>query len=151
MRFERDEEAGITLRVNAIVQAVFILVALGLCVKFMLEASPRVLLAAVLVVCVIFMLIRMLCFIHLYGLWKNAYFEMGDDRVRGYGADRKLRHGRAFDVPAGDVKKSEIITVAMTQKTALDALKLTTADQTYIVVGLAVDEATRKALELDRD
>ena len=49
------------------------------------------------------------------------------------------------------MKKSEIITVAMTQKTALDALKLTTADQTYIVVGLAVDEATRKALELDRD
>ena len=77
MRFERDEEAGITLRVNAIVQAVFILVALGLCVKFMLEASPRVLLAAVLVGCVIFMLIRMLRFIHLYGLWKNAYFEMG--------------------------------------------------------------------------
>ena len=150
MRFERDEEAGITLRVNAIVQAVFILVALGLCVKFMLEASPRVLLAAVLVGCVILMLIRMLRFIHLYGLWKNAYFEMGDDRARGFAADGKLRHGAPFDIPAGSVKRAELTTVPMTQKTPLNALKLTTEDRVYIVVGLYVDEHIRRVFHLDQ-
>ena len=137
--------------VNTIAHIIFILVAAAVGCKAMSETPPRYLVTAVLAVCAVYLLLRVLRFIRFYGLWKNAYFEMGDDRVRGYGADRKLRHGRAFDVPAGDVKKSEIITVAMTQKTALDALKLTTADQTYIVVGLAVDEATRKALELDRD
>ena len=151
MRFEKDEQTGITIRVNAIAQAVFILVALGLCTRVMLEEPPRFPMAAVLVICAICMLIRMLRFIRLHGLWKNAWFEMGDDRARGFASDEKLRHGRAFDIPAGDVKKVELTTVPMTRRTPLNALKLTTAERTYVIVGLVVDEQTRRVFQLNDD
>ena len=42
MRFERDDQAGITIRVNTIAHAVFILVSVGLCVKVMLDTPPTV-------------------------------------------------------------------------------------------------------------
>ena len=149
MRFERDQQAGITLLINCIAQGVFILLAIGLCIKVMKETPPRLLMAVVLIVCAIYMLIRMLRFIHLRNLWKNAYFEMDNDRARGFAADGKLRHGAAFDIPAGSVKKAELTTVPMTQKTPLNALKLTTDERTYYIVGLIVDEETRRVFQLN--
>ena len=150
MRFERDDQAGITIRVNTIAHAVFILVSVGLCVKVMLDTPPKFPMAAALAVCAVYLLVRMLRFIRFYGLWKNAYFEMGDDRARGFAADGKLRHGAPFDIPAGSVKRAELTTVPMTQKTPLNALKLTTADRVYIVVGLYVDEHIRRVFHLDQ-
>ena len=149
MRFERDEQAGITLLVNSIAQGVFILLAIGLCIKVMKETPPRLLMAVVLIVCAIYMLIRMLRFIHLRNLWKNAYFEMDNDRARGFAADGKLLHGAAFDIPAGSVEKAELTTVPMTRKTPLNALKLTTDERTYYIVGLIVDEETRRVFQLN--
>ena len=151
MRFERYDQAGITLRVNAIAQAVFILVSLGLCVKVMTDTPPNLLMAVVLVILAVYMLFRMLRFIRLFKLWKNAFFEMGDDRARGFAADGKLRQGAAFDIPAGDVKKAELTTVPMTKNTPLNALKLTTDQRTYVIVGLTVDEQTRRVFQLNRD
>ena len=151
MRFERDDQAGITLRVNTIAQAVFILVSLGLCAKVMTDTPPNLLMAAVLVILAVYMFFRMLRFIRLFKLWKNAFFEMGDDRARGFAADGKLRRGAAFDIPAGDVKKAELTTVPMTKNTPLNALKLTTDQRTYIIVGLTVDEQTRRVFQLNRD
>ena len=87
MRFERDDQAGITIRVNTIAHAVFILVSVGLCIKVMLDTPPKFPMAAALVVCAVYLIVRMLRFIRFYGLWINAYFEMGDDRARGFAAD----------------------------------------------------------------
>ncbi len=149
MRFERDEQAGITLLVNSIAQAVFILVAIVLYIKVMRENPPRRLMAVVLIVCAIYMLIRMLRLIHLRNLWKNAYFEMDNDRAKGFAADGRLLHGAAFDIPAGSVKKAELTTVSMTRKTPLNALKLTTDERVYYIVGLIVDEATRRVFQIN--
>jgi len=137
--------------VNTIAQAVFILVAAGLCIKVMRETPPRFPMAVVLVLLAAYMFIRMLRFIRLRGLWKNAFFEMGDDRARGFAADGKLRHGAPFDIPAGEVKKAELTTVPMTKNTPLNALKLTTADRTYVILGIAVDEQVRRVFQLNND
>ena len=151
MRFEKDDSAGITLRGVVISHIVFIFVALGLCVKVMLDTPPNRLMALVLVGIAVYMLLRTARFLRLYGLWQKAYFEMGDDRAKGFAADGKLRHGEAFDIPAGDVKKTELTTVPMTKNTPLNALKLTTADRVYVIVGLTVDEQTQRVFQLNRD
>ena len=151
MRFERDEQAGITILVNIIAQGVFILVTAGLCLKVLQETPPRQTMAAALIVCALFLLVRMLRMIRFRSLWKNAYFEMSDDRAKGYGANEKLFHGRHFDIPAGDVKKAELTTVSMTRKTALNALKLTTDSEIYIIVGLEADEQIRRVFQLKDD
>ena len=149
MRFERDEQAGITLLVNSIAQGIFILVTIGICIKVMKETPPRPLMAVMLIAFAIYMLIRILYFIHLRNLWKNAYFETDNDRARGFAADGKLLHGAAFDIPAGSVEKAELTTVPMTRKTPLNALKLTTDERTYYIVGLIVDEETRRVFQLN--
>ncbi len=141
---------GITLLVNTIAHIIFILVAAAVGCKAMSETPPRYLVTAVLAVCAVYLLLRVLRFIRLRELWKNAYFEMGDDRARGFAADGKLRHGAPFDIPAGSVKRAELTTVPMTQKTPLNALKLTTEDRVYIVVGLYVDEHIRRVFHLDQ-
>ena len=151
MRFERDEQPGITLLVNTIAHGVFILVALVLGVKVMQETPPRYLMAAALAVCVAFLCLRILRFLRLRRLWQGAYFEMADDRARGFAADEKLRRGRSFDIPAGDVKKAELTTVPMTRKTPLNALKLVTDTETYVIVGLEADEKIRRVFQLDKD
>ena len=151
MRIERDEQAGITLRGSIITYVVFILVGLGLCGKFLLDTPPRYPIAMVLIVCAVYMLVHLLRFFRLYSLWKGAFVEMRDDRVRGFGGDEKLGHGAAFDIPAGDVKRAELTTVPMSKNTALNALKLTAWNRTYVIVGLIVDEYTRRALQLNRD
>ena len=151
MRFERDDQAGITIRVNTIAHAVFILVSVGLCVKVMLDTPPKFPMAAALVVCAVYLFVRMLRFIRLYGLWKDAYFEMGDDRARGFAADGKLRHGAPFDIPAGSVKRAELTTVPMTPKTPLNALKLITEEKTYVIVGITIDEQIRRVFQLNDD
>ena len=151
MRFEKDEQAGITLLVNTVAQAVFILIAAGLCVKIATETPPRFLMVVVLAVYAVYLFIRMLRFIRLYTLWKSAYFEMGDDRAKGYAADGKLLHGASFDIPAASVKKAELTTVPMTRKTPLNALKLTTDERTYVIVGITVDEQIRRVFRLDTD
>ena len=144
MRFERDEQTGVTILVNAIAQGVFILVAAGLCMKVLQETPPRYPMVVVLVLCAVYLLIRMVRMLRLRYLWKNAYFEMGDDRAKGFAANAKLRQGKPFDIPAADVKKAELTTVPMTRKTALNALKLTTDSETYVIVGLVADEQTRR-------
>ncbi len=148
MRFERDEQTGVTILVNAIAQGVFILVAAGLCMKVLQETPPRYPMVVVLVLCAVYLLIRMVRMLRLRYLWKNAYFEMGDDRAKGFAANAKLRQGKPFDIPAADVKKAELTTVPMTRKTALNALKLTTDSETYVIVGLVADEQTRRVFHM---
>ena len=149
MRFERDEQAGVTLRASLISHGIFILIALGLCAKVMMETPPRRVMALALVGYAAYMLLRVLRFLRLYSLWKNAYFEMADDRARGFATDPNLRPGKPFDIPAGDVKKAELTTVPMTQRTPLNALMLATEEEIYIIVGLVADEETRRVFHLD--
>ena len=151
MRFEKDSQAGVIICGTIIAQGILILVALGLGAKAaFLDAPPRFPLAFLFAICAIYMLVRLPRFLRLYGLWRNAWLEMGDDRIRGYGADEKLRHGKAFDIPAEDLENAEITTVPMSRNTGLDGMKITTGSETYIVVGLTIDEETRRAFRRER-
>ena len=149
MRFDRDEQAGITIKNNIISHAVFIVIDLLLCVKVLLEPVPRTIVAIALACGSLYMLLRMLRFIRFYNMWKNAYIEIGDDRAKGYAADKNLRKAQYFDIPAGEVNKIEFTTVSMTRNTPLNALQLTSESKTYVIVGIVADEQTKRVFQLD--
>ena len=149
MRFDRDEQAGITIKNNIISHAAFIAFALLVCVKVLLEPSPRVIVAVALAGGSLYMLIRMLRFIRFYNMWKNAYIEIGGDRAKGYAAGKNLRNACHFDIPAAEVLKVDFTTVPLTRNTPLNALRLTTESKTYVIVGIVADEQTKRVFQLD--
>ena len=146
MIFEKDKQTGSILVGCIIAYGAFILVALVIGVKSYYETPPRYLLVALLAVTAIYMIVYLLRFIRLYRLWKNAFLEMGEDQVCGFGADEKLRHGKRFEIPSQSLEDVSLTTVFMTRKTPLNALKLKANGETRLIIGLEIDEQLKEEL-----
>ncbi|MBQ7278199.1 MAG: hypothetical protein IJR17_03255 [Clostridia bacterium] len=148
MRFERDTQTGATITVNIISYVMLLIVAAAFIAKLLTDQVPRLAMAAVVAAIMVYMIAYLVRFLRFLNLWKRASFETKDDRVMGFGADVKLRHGRAFDIPAGEVQGLGFVEVNMTRKTKLPALKLETKDGPILILGLYIDPRMRKSLGL---
>ncbi len=151
MRFDREKQTGGIILGSMIAYVVFIFVAAGIALKVYRETPPRYTLLFLLAASVIYMIVYLVRFIRLYRLWKGAFLEIGDDLIRGFGADEKLRHIKPFELPAQSMEDVALTSVYMTRKTPLNAVKLIANGETYLILGLEINDRLKQELLQETD
>ena len=148
MAFERDIQTGSLIRGSLVSYALLSVVALLLGCKTLLDASKNRIMGIILLLCAAYMLGFMIHFLRLYGLWRKASFALAEDQVKGFGGKGKFGWGRTLVIPAREVEKMELVTVPLTKRTPLTALRLTAASGEYYFLGLDIDEHQKRVFGL---